>query len=171
VGYGIGKDVWRNDDLGVWYIDNDELYDVYHSGGVAGNNPTLRQEEVMALLEDGEVILDSGRQNTLYNLVDFANVLSQRLDDSNDLTNLTGTFMPSFATAGVTGLPLYNSVNNREQFNFNPEININIEHSGALAEGDMKRYGEIAANSALDKLNQTFNMRGISNMGGAMLRQ
>lgn len=86
---------------GVWYMDGSKelLYDrykkyIYHRGGIAGDNPTLKQNEIMAVLEKGEAVLDERKERGLYRLVEFATTLSDKFSEfirSSGLSNvLTG---------------------------------------------------------------------------------
>lgn len=73
----IGRVVVRGND-GVWYLDKvggKRLYDTYpystyHTGGVAGDNPTLKQNEIIAKLEKGEAIITEKQQDNLYQILD-----------------------------------------------------------------------------------------------------
>ncbi len=73
----IGRVVVRGDD-GVWYLDrvggkrlySTYPYSTYHTGGVVGDNPTLKQNEIIAKLEKGEVIIPEKQQNNLYEILD-----------------------------------------------------------------------------------------------------
>ena len=98
------------DDKGWWHFNSesgDILYDpnkplgpqlskfaYYHSGGIAGGSPTLKQNEIMAILEKGEAILDEQKERGLYRLVEFATTLSDKFSEfirSSSLSNvLTG---------------------------------------------------------------------------------
>lgn len=73
---------------GTWTIVSDKwnpsnvgqnLLSSYHTGGFAGVQPTLKQNEIMAVLEKGEAILDAKKEQALYRLIDFATVLSERM--------------------------------------------------------------------------------------------
>ena len=97
--YGINAH--RGSD-GAWYVDGSSqlLYDkyrkyIYHKGGIAGDNPTLKQNEIMAVLEKGEAVLDEQKEKGLYRLVEFATTLSDKfveLMKSTDMRQtLTGT--------------------------------------------------------------------------------
>lgn len=88
-------------DNGTWYMDGSKqlLYDkykkyIYHRGGIAGDNPTLKQNEIMAVLEKGEAVLDEQKERGLYRLVEFATTLSDKFSElirSSGLSNaLTG---------------------------------------------------------------------------------
>lgn len=73
----IGRVVVRGND-GVWYLDKvggKRLYDTYpystyHSGGIAGDDPTLKQKEIIAKLEKGEAIIPEKQQDNLYQILD-----------------------------------------------------------------------------------------------------
>lgn len=88
-------------DNGTWYMDGSKqlLYDkykkyIYHKGGIAGDNPTLKQNEIMAILEKGEAVLDEQKERGLYRLVEFATTLSDKFGElirNSGLSNaLTG---------------------------------------------------------------------------------
>lgn len=72
---------------GVWYLpDGQRLYDVYggtfHSGGIVGGG-TLKENEQMAVLQKGEPVISNLHKQALFDLVDFASVLTNRLGDIN----------------------------------------------------------------------------------------
>lgn len=63
-----------------------EKYLKYHSGGIAGDKGTLRQNEMIAVLEEGEAVLDKKKQESAMNMIDFISALSRGLSvDSNGL--------------------------------------------------------------------------------------
>lgn len=86
---------------GVWYIDNvggEKLYEkykkyCYHTGGIVGDAPTLKQNEVLALLEKGEAVLDSRKEEGLYRIVDFATILSEKLGKAISTSSLSGSLL------------------------------------------------------------------------------
>lgn len=73
----LGANITKSS-AGEWFINGEKLYSKYHSGGIAGNMPTLKQDEVMAILQKGEAILDKRREEGLFRLVDFVTDLSER---------------------------------------------------------------------------------------------
>lgn len=103
----------RHDPTGVWYVDNiggTRLYDkykeyCYHTGGIVGDMPTVKQNEVLALLEKGEAVLDEKKEQGLYRLVDFATVLSEKLGKAIDSASMSGALvtaqsgLPSLSTS------------------------------------------------------------------------
>ena len=93
-------------DNGTWYMDGSTqlLYDkykkyIYHKGGIAGDEPTLKQNEVMAVLEKGEAVLDKRREEGLYRLVEFATTLSDKFAELMKSTDMRQTLA---GTGGLT---------------------------------------------------------------------
>lgn len=164
----LDADVHR-DGNGTWWIGNKKLFDVYHTGGIAGSAPTLKQNEVLAVLEKGEAILDKRREEGLYKVVDFIQVLSDRLGKAINpavLNQISGQYpmLPQLSAPSVG-----NSVN--ESYVFSPTIQVAISHSGSMTEADAKRYGNSIADVALSKLKDAFTRRGVNRVGDALLKQ
>lgn len=70
-------------DNGTWYVGDELLFEkykkyLYHKGGIAGDRPTLKQNEVLAVLEKGEPVLDKKKEAGLFRLVDFTTDLMNR---------------------------------------------------------------------------------------------
>lgn len=164
----LDADIHR-DGNGTWWIGNKKLFDVYHTGGIAGSAPTLKQNEVLAVLEKGEAILDKRREEGLYKVVDFIQVLSDRLGKAINpsvLNQISGQYpmLPQLSAPSVG-----NSVN--ESYVFSPTIQVAISHSGSMTEADAKRYGNSIADVALSKLKDAFTRRGVNRVGDALLKQ
>jgi len=164
----IGRKIMRGDD-GVWYLDRiggTRLYDIYHRGGVAGNNPTIKQNEIMALLEKGELVLDSEREKALYRIVDFTSELSERLGaalHSNGLSSMM--FSPD-----NSGLRTLETLTNNTQENFSPTVIVQLSHNGEFSDRDADVYGRRVADAALDKFRDAFARRGIASSSLSALR-
>lgn len=101
--YGIHT---HRENDGAWYMDGSKefLYDkykkyIYHKGGIAGDEPTLKQNEVMAILEKGEAVLDKRREEGLYRLVEFATTLSDKFAELMKSTDMRQTLA---GTGGLT---------------------------------------------------------------------
>jgi len=83
-------------DGATWFIDKiggPLLFDVYkkyrylqgnkyHSGGIVGDTPSLKQNEVLALLEKGEIVLNKQKEQGLYRLIDFTSAVSEKLKNA-----------------------------------------------------------------------------------------
>lgn len=83
---------------GTWYVDGGALlYEkyrkyIYHTGGIAGDQPTLRQNEILAVLEKGEAVLDAKKEAGLYRIIDFTTALSDKLSKLLTLTDMSRMF-------------------------------------------------------------------------------
>lgn len=83
---------------GTWYVDGGALlYDkyrkyIYHTGGIAGDQPTLKQNEILAVLERGEAVLDAKKEAGLYRIIDFTTALSDKLGKLLALTDMSRMF-------------------------------------------------------------------------------
>lgn len=83
---------------GTWYVDGGALlYEkyrkyIYHTGGIAGDQPTLKQNEILAVLEKGEAVLDAKKEAGLYRIIDFTTALSDKLSKLLTLTGMSRMF-------------------------------------------------------------------------------
>lgn len=122
-----GVQVSFDPNSGIWWITKDELdpsnagkqlHSVYHQGGVAGDNPTLKQNEVLSVLEKGEIILDEPKERELFRLIDFATKLSDKFSELIDSAGYDGVvggandILPS--TSNIA--PINESTNTSVQF-------------------------------------------------------
>lgn len=165
----LGRSITRGAD-GVWMIDGMKLYDIYHTGGIVGRNGTISQNETMALLENGEMVLDSDKQSFLMSAIGFFEELSNRIGSKIDVSKLTGLTAGSGYSSNLrTMMDELTGASNGE-FNFSPEVNVYISHSGDMSESDAKRYGEAAAESVLEKLSNAFSRRGIFHTGNNLIK-
>lgn len=83
---------------GTWYVVGGALlYEkyrkyIYHTGGIAGDQPTLKQNEILAVLEKGEAVLDAKKEAGLYRIIDFTTALSDKLSKLLTLTDMSRMF-------------------------------------------------------------------------------
>lgn len=141
-----GLKVVRDEPTGVWYIDHiggEKLFDryKYHHGGVAGDQPTGSDREILALLERGELVLDERKKNAL-------DEMFKRIAEA-----------ANHAAAIRFTSPVGNDVDAGNVFA--PHVEVNISHNGQMTEEDARRYGDVAADAALEKLRVAFNRRGL----------
>lgn len=119
---------------GVWYVGSEKLFDkyagyiqTYHTGGIAGDNPTLKQDEVMAVLKKGEPVLDKQREEGLYKIIDFTSALSEKL----------GTVIKEGGISKILG-SMFDNLDNIQ----NKSLNYVTEGASAHVEfGDVYIYG------------------------------
>lgn len=121
--YGI---VAVRDTGGTWHVGSANgplLFDVYgkyvkyHSGGVVGETPTVKQNEVLSLLEKGEVVLDQKKENGLYRIIDFIKTVEDKIGKafgSFDFMNLFNGMQSDLETSHGRSL---SSVNNSKVSN------------------------------------------------------
>ena len=138
----------------------------YHTGGVVGGNATGK-EEILALLEAGEIVLNDQKQDTVYRIIDFHTKLAERLGVDLGRTTMPLTTLDTTPNFGGVNPGI---VNTSTQTVFNPEFNIEISHNGEMSDDDARRYGEEIAETAIAKLYNAFERKGISNHNGAKLR-
>lgn len=68
---------------GTWYAsDGTPLYAKYHTGGVVGDASTLRQDEMMAILQKGEIVLDKPKQQSLDSILKVMSAITSGLSAS-----------------------------------------------------------------------------------------
>lgn len=138
----------------------------YHTGGVVDES-NVGKDETLALLEKGEIVLNDGKQQVLYKIIDFQTELASKLGTiigSLTLPDISGTLrsMVSGTTENITS--------NNQSLVFEPHIQVDISHNGEMADADAKNYGEQIADTAIEKLYSAFERRGISSTRGARLK-
>ena len=53
----------------------------YHTGGIAGRDPSLKENEMFAILNKGEAVLTTKHEDTVIQLIDFMEKLRNQIDD------------------------------------------------------------------------------------------
>ncbi len=134
----------------------------YHSGGVAGDKVTLKDNEVLSTLEEGELILTDKMKKAAYKLIDFKDYLEKKL--GNAIGSISAPFPQLPALAGVGALGNYGV--DIGQMNFSPTIQVEINHSGAMTDKDARQYGKTIADTAMNELYEGFRQRGIGKIFG-----
>jgi len=138
----------------------------YHTGGVV-DEANVGKDETLALLEKGEVVLNDGKQQTLYKIIDFQEELSKRLGTvigSLVLPDITGSIR------SLVGDAVNNITDGSQSLVFEPHIQVEINHSGTMNDTDAKSYGEKIADTAIEKLYSAFERRGISSTRASRLK-
>lgn len=140
----------------------------YHDGGIV-DEANLSKDEVLAILQKGEVVLNEAKQKSLYRVIDFQTELSKRLGV------VIGTLPTISAPASgikdtMSGLTQDIIGGAAQSLVFEPHFEVNITHSGEMADTDAKAYGERIADVAIDKLYSAFERRGINSTRGSRLK-
>ena len=133
----------------------------YHGGGVAGDKGKLNDNEVLAVLEKGELVVDKIEKSGLYTVIDFVQTLGERLGTKiGNIRNLISSqdMMPAFAGMAT---PSAGMVSENNVMTFNPTFNVNI-NGGDLNQRSAREYGREMAETAANSLFETFSRRGIN---------
>lgn len=136
----------------------------YHGGGVVGDAGSINDSEVMAILNKGELVVDEGGKKGLYRIIDFQKNLSERLGAlvGNIRLPSSAGMMPNLAMAGAgAGGGMV----------FSPTINVEINHNGSMSSADARKYGNDVADSALERMYNAFERRGVTGVFGTRLKQ
>ena len=153
-----GKDAWINNGCGKLIEETPK----YHTGGVAGNEATLRDNEVLTVLEEGEMILTDKMKKAAYTLINFKDYLEQKLGNAIGAVPSPVAQIPALAGVGRIG----GGTAGIGQVNFSPTIQVEINHSGAMTDEAARQYGKTIANTAMDELYEGFRQRGIGKIFG-----
>lgn len=100
-----GLNIYRGDD-GVWYIDDEKLFDVYHSGGIVGGGNLTDQERLSVLLNDEAVLTNSQLEVASDNISALSNIVTQlsdfKLPNPTEYVNGTISSIGMLASGGNT---------------------------------------------------------------------
>ena len=132
----------------------------YHGGGVAGDKGRLNDEEVLAVLQKGELVVDKQQKNGLFTIIDFVQELGRRLGAKiSGLRNLSMTEAIAPNLVGAT--PTTSDITNNNSIVFNPQFNVTIS-GGEMNSANARSFGEELAETAANSLFERFNARGIN---------
>ena len=153
-----GNDAWINNG-GSKII---EELPKYHIGGIAGGNATAKDNEVLSVLEEGEMILTEKMKKAAYKLIDFKDYLEKKLGHAIGTVTPPIPQVPALAGVGISereGIDV-------GQVNFNPTVHVEINHSGAMTDKDARQFGKTIADTATNELYEGFRRRGIGKLFG-----
>lgn len=135
----------------------------YHTGGIVGEGGTDKDNEVLSVLEKGEMVLTEKMKKAAYTLVDFKDYLEKKLGNAIGSVSLPSPQTPSLAGATSitrTGVDV-------GSINFSPSIQVEINHSGTMSEQNARQYGKTIAETAVNELYEGFRRRGIGKIFGS----
>ena len=138
----------------------------YHDGGVV-DEANLGKDEALAILQKGEVVLNEGKQQVLYRIIDFQAELAKRLGDVLGSVNIPSVSTDANSLIGDTA---HSIVGGSQSLVFEPHIEVAISHNGAMSDTDAESYGDKIANTTIDKLYSAFERRGINSTRGSRLK-
>lgn len=138
----------------------------YHDGGVV-NESNLNKDEVLAILQKGEVVLNEAKQQGLYRIINFQEELSKRLGTVVRDMPLVGA---SPDVKGILNDVTGETVDSRSSLVFEPHIEVYIEHDGSTTPETARAFGTQIADTALDKLYEAFERRGVNSSRSSRLK-
>lgn len=158
-----------------WMYNGTPLFDyfsklgVYHKGGYVGGG---KGDEELAVLQKGEFVLTDEQQRSVGRAIDLSGFILEKASAISRLfggASKLGAIEDFFsAAARAASMPGGTAAKNEQVFA--PVVNVSISHNGEMTDGDAQRYGEIAANAVLDRLNGAFTKRGVTTLRGAALK-
>lgn len=151
-----GLDVTYNRSTGKWLINGEELYAKYHTGGVVGENPTLKQNEIMAVLEKGEIVFNQKTQGVLFDL----------LSGVKTMYSMASQINPGGLDINSAMIPTASMLPKQPNAEVNIEINSPIEINGmsnsdiiSQLESHGKRLAEIVSSELSKNISSPYRLR------------
>lgn len=138
----------------------------YHDGGVVSES-NLDKDEVLAILQKGEVVLNEAKQKGLYRIIDFQEELSKRLGTViRDMPVVGASPDARSILHDIAG----ETVDGQGSLAFQPHIEVYIQHDGSTSAEAARAFGTQIADTALDKLYEAFERRGVNSSRGSRLK-
>lgn len=168
----IGRTAVRGDD-GVWYLDRvggPKLYEtypysVYHTGGIVGDEPTLKQKEIFAKLEKGEAVITEKQQEPLYRTLDFAETLLGKY----------GKLFNSFSGSDLAELKMQEQIKQDAKQaqavvrqggdTFNIDVPVQIYPAQKMDDAEIKQLTRKISQSTIQQITDSFIKRGHKSLG------
>lgn len=154
----LGRKVLR-DYAGKWHLDShdgEELFKVYHDGGVAGDLPKLKDKELFSIIKKGEIIFNEEQKRNLEQMVDMNQQIKSLLPLSNG--GQLPLYMPR-TVPGAGGMDITNTVT------------MHIQVNGDADKEKFEQFGKAGADKALSNLSDALKSYGLDTLGRRNLRQ
>ena len=147
----------------------------YHGGGVVDSRGAINEDEVVAVLNKGEGVLDKTGLSSAMQLVDlgayFADKLGVAVGGIRAVINGASLSPVLDAISGSRITELKEAQVAQSPIVFSPNVEVSITHNGGMSDADAKRYGETAATAAIDKLYDSFGRMGIRGANSVRLKK
>ena len=152
---------------GVWYINGEELYKskyaVYHTGGIVGDDPTLKQDEVFAKLKKGEAVFTEEQQKPLYQALDFADTMiakyGQLFNSAFDSDLMASKMQDQIKSDGQQAQSLIDNSNR----SYNISVTAPIHTVQKLDESEIKKLSKDISKYTINELDDMFSLYGKRN--------
>lgn len=177
----IGRTVVRGDD-GVWYLDKvggaqlyaTYPYSTYHTGGIVGDEPTAKQDEMFALLKKREAVFTEPQQETIYRVLKEDETVAGKLGISGLYNNMNGSIYAEMqsqnaikrdaqqAQSTVTGA--------QQNYNIESHVPVHVMVTEKLDKSDIQRLSREIGNIAGEEIAASFIRAGKGTLKGSRLR-
>ncbi len=138
-------------------------YPQYHSGGIVEGRPSAKQDEVLALLKNGETVLTERQGEAMYRIVDIFATLGDKLGKFIDGSRVKSIF--------ASPLPQARFASAIDAINANGSGGTTIEHmeitapiyvSEKLDEEDIRRHARTIGATAAEYIREGFTKRNVT---------
>lgn len=134
-----------------------KIFEIHHTGGFAGNDPTPKQNEVFALLEKGEAIFTKDQQSSLMRILDFSKAIAGKFDNiaMTGANILTGQLKD---LANSTMTPAYAGAAN---VSYDINVPVQIFPAQKMDENEIKSLTNKISDYTIKTINNDMSRRGI----------
>lgn len=155
---------------GTWYVDNELLFDkykelIYHGGGIAGDEPTLKQKEVHAKLEKGEMVLTEHQQDSLFKVLDAQETMLAkygRLFSAMSGNNLMTEQMQSQIKRDANAVQSVVENNNGGHYEIN--IPMQVYPLENISDSEVEKLTKSISDHTIKRLDDVFALRGMRSL-------
>lgn len=168
----IGRTAVRGDD-GVWYLDRvggPKLYETYpystyHTGGIVGDEPTLKQDELFAKVKKGEAVFTEEQQEPVYKALDFTETLLGKY----------GKVIGSISGSDLAGAKMQEQIKQDTQQaqtvvrqggdTFDVNVPVQIYPVQKMDESEIRQLSKRISQNTIQQINDSFIKRGHKSLG------
>ena len=179
----IGRTVIRGND-GVWYLDKiggaqlfaTYPYSTYHTGGIVGDDPTPKQDEMFTLLKKREAVFTEPQQEVVYRVLKADETIAGKL-------GISGGLYHSMNGSGYAEMQSHNAVmrdmqqaqaasggNHVSQSIGDVTVPVHVMVTEKLDKSDIKRLSREIGNIAGEEIAASFIRAGKGTLKGSRLR-
>lgn len=143
---------------------------IFHDGGVVGGNGV--GDEIMAIVQKGEVVINEAGQQVLYKIIDFQRYLGEKLGKAFGSFDFSGGTMRNAVAALPSSIGALNATaDTSSPFVFSPSISVEITGGTDMNAHNARQFGEKIASTAIDQLREAFGRKGVTSNMSTRLRQ
>lgn len=177
----IGRTVVRGDD-GVWYLDKvggaqlyaTYPYSTYHTGGIVGDEPTAKQDEMFALLKKREAVFTEPQQETIYRVLKEDETVAGKLGISGLYNNMNGSIYAEMQSQNAIKRDMQQAqstvTGSQQNFNIENHVPVHVMVTEKLDKSDIRRLSKEISSVAADGISEAFIKRGKGTLRDSLLK-